>query len=289
MRKMEKQNKKMSPKLDFKTFKRLMKYLTSNFKFKMLIVFVMIILSTVSSVAGSLYMQILIDDYITPLIGAVNPILIPFFKAIGVMIIIYLVGVIAGLIQSLLMVDISEGTLKRVRDEMFVKMEKLPIKYFDTHTHGDIMSHYTNDIDTLSQMITQGLPQMITSAITIVTVFVSMVVKNAYLTGVVILSLFVMLKITKIITKMSAKYFIGQQDSVAKVNGYVEEMINGQKVIKVFCHEEITKEEFDKYNEELCENAYKANKYANILMPVLGALRKYAIYFGCSSWWNNGN
>ena len=162
--------------------------------------------------------------------------------------------------------------LKLIRDEMFLKMQKLPIKYFDTHTHGDIMSRYTNDTDTLRQMISQGMPQLISSTITIVAVFIAMIVTNRYLTAVVIISLAFMLSVTKRIAMKSAKFFIKQQESVGKVNGYIEEMINGQKVIKVFCHEEITKENFDKINEELYENSYNANKYSSILMPTLGAL-----------------
>ena len=268
----DKLNKRQRPKLDMNILKRLVSYISRNYKKRFILVFVCVILTSVSMVAGSLYLQVLIDDYITPLIGASNPNFGPFIGAIGVMIVIYSVGTLAGFIQSRVMVDITQGTLKLIRDEMFVKMQRLPIKFFDTHTHGDIMSRYTNDTDTLSQMISQSIPQLISSAITIVAVFVAMIVTNRYLTAVVILSLAFMLSITKNIASKSAKYFIKQQESVGKVNGYIEEMINGQKVIKVFCHEEITKENFDKINDELCENAYNANKYASILMPTLGAL-----------------
>ena len=265
-------NKRQRPKLDMNILKRLVSYISRNYRKRFILVFICVILTSVSMVAGSLYLQVLIDDYITPLIGASNPNFGPFIGAIGVMIVIYSVGTLAGFIQSRVMVDITQGTLKLIRDEMFVKMQRLPIKFFDTHTHGDIMSRYTNDTDTLSQMISQSIPQLISSAITIVAVFVAMIVTNRYLTAVVILSLAVMLSITKNIASKSAKYFIKQQESVGKVNGYIEEMINGQKVIKVFCHEEIAKENFDKINDELCENAYNANKYASILMPTLGAL-----------------
>lgn len=268
----DKLNKRQRPKLDMNILKRLVSYISRNYKKRFILVFICVILTSVSMVAGSLYLQVLIDDYITPLIGVSNPNLGPFIGAIGVMIVIYSVGTLAGFIQSRVMVDITQGTLKLIRDEMFVKMQRLPIKFFDTHTHGDIMSRYTNDTDTLSQMISQSIPQLISSAITIVAVFVAMIVTNRYLTAVVIISLAVMLSITKNIASKSAKYFIKQQESVGKVNGYIEEMINGQKVIKVFCHEEITKENFDKINDELCENAYNANKYASILMPTLGAL-----------------
>lgn len=170
------------------------------------------------------------------------------------------------------MVTISQNTQKTIRDKMFIHMETLPIKYFDTHTHGDIMSHYTNDIDTLNQMIAESLPQVVASVITVVTIFIAMVFSNWMLTLVVIFSLFVMLGITNFITAKSGKYFQGQQMAVGEVNGYIEEMINGQKVIKVFCHEEKSKEGFDKINDRLFEESYKANKYASILMPILVAL-----------------
>jgi len=170
------------------------------------------------------------------------------------------------------MVTISQNTQKIIRDKMFIHMETLPIKYFDTHTHGDIMSHYTNDIDTLNQMIAESLPQVVSSVITIVTIFIAMIFSNWMLTLVVVFSLVVMLGITNFITSKSGKYFQGQQMAVGEVNGYIEEMINGQKVIKVFCHEEKSKEGFDKINDRLFEESYKANKYASILMPILVAL-----------------
>lgn len=170
------------------------------------------------------------------------------------------------------MVKISEKAQKVIRDETFAKMQKLPIKYFDTHAHGDIMSIYTNDIDTLNQMISQSIPQVFASVITIVAVFITMLVSNWCLTLVVIFTLIIMLTSTKIIAGRSAKYFIGQQKAVGEVNGYIEEMINGQKVVKVFCHEEKAKEGFDKINDKLLEESYKANKFANILMPILVAL-----------------
>ncbi len=266
------QIKRNKPQFDMQAIKRLFKYITANYKVTFIIVFICIILTTVSGVIGSLFLQVLIDDYITPLIGVENPVFTGLMQAIGVMIIIYAVGIIAGLLYSQLMVRISEGILKIIRDEMFEKMQKLPIKYFDTNTDGDIMSHYTNDTDTLSQMISQSIPQVFASAITIIAVFVGMVVTNIYLTLVVIASLVFMLMVTKYIASRSAKNFIKQQEYVGKVNGYIEEMINGQKVIKVFCHEKIAEKEFDKINDALCEHAYNANKFANILMPTLGAL-----------------
>ena len=248
-----------------------MKYIVKRYKFALVIVFICLILSTVSSVAGNLYLQILIDNYIIPLMGEENPIFTGLFKAIGTMIIIYVIGVLTSFLHSIFMAKISEGTLKQIRDEMFNKMQKLPINYFDTHTHGDIMSRYTNDTDTLSQMISQGLPQFFTSAITIIVVFISMIVTNIYLTAVVMVSLAMILFVTKKITQNSGKHFIKQQECIGKLNGYIEEMINGQKVIKVFCHEDKAKEEFDKLNDDLAMQVYNANKFSNILGPVNGA------------------
>lgn len=272
----------MNNRFDISTIKRILAYM-KNYKAALIVAIVAIIINTIANIAGTLFLERLIDDYITPLIGVENPIYTELAKAIGIMALIYLVGVITIFISSRVMVKVSEGVLKKIRDEMFVKMQSLPIKYFDTHTHGDIMSHYTNDTDTLSQMISQSLPQLFTSAITIVAVFIAMVVSNIYLTLVVIISLFVMLFVTKKIAGNSAKYFIKRQESVGKVNGYIEEMINGQKVVKVFCHEEKAKEGFDKINDELYEQTYQANKFANILMPVLVALRKSAICTSCNS------
>ncbi len=270
--KLKDMNTKIKNKIDFKVLARVMKYIIKNYKFKLAIVIFCILLSTMSSVAGNLYLQTLIDKYIIPLIGIENPIYTGLIHAIGIMICIYVVGVISSFIYSRFMVYISEGTLKIIRDEMFVKMQKLPIKYFDTHTHGDIMSRYTNDTDTLSQMISQSIPQALSSAITIITVFISMIVTNIYLTLVVIISLIIILINTRIFTSKSGRYFIKQQESVGKLNGYIEEMINGQKVVKVFCYEEKAKEKFDKLNYQLCNEYYNANKFINSLGPVNGAL-----------------
>ncbi len=262
----------MNKKIDFNTIKRLFGYMKSRYKILLILVVICIIINTIANTAASLYLEVLVDDYITPLIGVENPNLSAFLRAIIIMALMYIVGIITITIYTRVMVKISEGTLKTIRDEMFEKMQRLPIKYFDTHTHGDIMSHYTNDTDTLNQMISQSLPQMFASAVTIITVFGAMLIANVYLTLVVIASLILMLFITKKIAGKSSKYFIKQQEAVGKVNGYIEEMINGQKVVKVFCHEEKAKEGFDKINEELFNDTYTANKYANILMPVLVAL-----------------
>ena len=258
-------------RVDIGTIKRILSFM-KEYKILLIVAIVAIIINTIANVVTTMYMETLIDDYIVPLIGAENPVLTGLFKAVCIMGAIYFVGVVTVFISSRLMVTVSEGTLKKIRDVMFEKMQRLPIKYFDTHTHGDIMSHYTNDTDALSQMISQSLPQLFTSALTIVAVFIAMVISNIYLTLVVMVSLFIMLSITKRIAGNSAKYFIKRQESMGKVNGYIEEMINGQKVIKVFCHEDKAKEEFDKINEELFNDTYQANKFANVLMPILVAL-----------------
>lgn len=185
------------------------------------------------------------------------------------MAVIYLIGIATTFIYNWLMVGISQGVLKKVRDEMFAHMQKLPIRYFDTHTHGDLMSHFTNDTDTLQQMLSQSVPQMFSSAMTIISVFIGMLVTNVWLTLFVLLGVCVMLKVVKKLGGQSAKYFLEQQKSLGRVNGYIEEMINGQKVIKVFCHEEKCKEQFDELNDELRENAASANTFANILMPIM--------------------
>lgn len=259
-------------KIDFKVLKRVLGYLVKNYKIRLVLVIICLLLSTASSVAANLYLETLIDDYIIPLVGVENPVYTSLIKAIGTMIIIYGVGVIASFLSSRLMVKASEGTLKQIRDEMFVKMQRLPIKYFDTHTHGDIMSRYTNDTDTLSQMISQSIPEMFSVIVTIVVIFVAMLVTNIYLTAVVILFLGIILITTKFMTSRSGVYFVKQQEAVGKLNGYIEEMINGQKVVKVFCHEEKAKEGFDKLNEELSENVYNANKFVNCIGPVNGNL-----------------
>ncbi len=265
-------NNKMKGKIDFKVLARVLKYLTKNYKLRIFFVIISLLLSTASSVAANLYLQTLIDDYIIPLVGVENPVYNSLMQAILTMIIIYGVGVLAGFLSSRLMVKVTEGTLKQIRDEMFIKMQRLPIKYFDTHSHGDIMSRYTNDTDTLSQMISQSIPQMFSVVISIIVIFVSMIATNIYLTIVVILFLGIILLVSRYMTSRSGKYFLKQQESVGKLNGYIEEMINGQKVVKVFCYEERAKERFDKLNEELSKNVYNANKYVNCIGPVNGNL-----------------
>ena len=261
--------KPQMPKIDGNTVKRLLSYIFSHYKLRFFLVLICIIISSVVNVIGSMFLKILIDNYITPLVNQVNPDFAKLTKALIIMAFIYATGIISAYLYQRLMITISQGVLKRVRDEMFEHMQSLPIKYFDTHTHGDIMSYYTNDTDTLRQMISQSIPQVFNSIITIVAVFCGMLYTSWYLTIVVVLFVFIQMIVVKNVGGRSGKYFVGQQQSLGKVNGYIEEMITGQKVVKVFCHEEEAKEEFDKLNEELYESAYNANKFANILMPIM--------------------
>lgn len=264
-------NKKRGAQNTGKTVKRLLSYI-KNYKFRFVLVLIFIIISAVANVAGSMFIRVVIDDYITPLLSQAHPVFTGLLKAILIMGLVYFVGIFATLFYNRVMVSISQGVLKKIRDEMFTHMQKLPIKYFDTHTHGDVMSYYTNDTDTLRQMMSQSVPQMFSSLITIVSVLCAMFVSSVYLTIFVLLFVGCMLLITRKIAGNSGKYFVKQQHSLGVVNGYIEEMINGQKVIKVFCHEEHAKEDFDKLNEELCQNATEANKFANILMPIMNNL-----------------
>ena len=254
------------------TAKRLLKYITKSYKKHLTIVFICIILSSIAGVAGSMFLGTLIDDYITPLLLETNPVFTGLLKAILIMALVYLTGVLSTLIYTRIMARISQGVLKEIRDEMFNKMQTFPIKYFDTHTHGEIMSYYTNDVDTLSQMISQSLPQFIASSTTVIAVLIAMIITNIPLTIFVIVFIFLMLNITSRVAGKSGKYFVKQQETLGKVNGYIEEMINGQKVIKVFTYEEEAKAHFDEINDELCKNMTTANKFANILMPMLNNL-----------------
>ena len=264
-------NKTIS-KINPKTLKRLLSYITKYYKKQFIIVIICIILSAVASVSGSLFLQTLIDNYITPLLSTPNPVFTDLFKAICSLGLIYVVGIISTYIYNRTMAIVSQGVLKTIRDEMFSKMQTFPISYFDTNTHGDIMSHYTNDADTLREMISRSLPQLITSFVSIIAIFCSMLYVSVPLTIFVLLFVFLMLQVTRKVAGRSSTYFVAQQKSLGKVNGYIEEMMNGQKVIKVFTHEEKAKEGFDKINEELCDSMTKANKYANVLMPALNNL-----------------
>lgn len=254
-----------------KTIKRLLGYIGA-YKGRFAVVLVCILLSALAGVASSLFIQTLIDDYITPMLKADNPVFDELLKLVLVMIAVFAIGIVATWLYNRIMVIISQGVLKKVRDDMFSHMQTLPIKYFDTNTHGDIMSRYTNDTDTLRQMLSQSIPQMFSSIITIVTVLCSMITLNIWLTLVVLAFVAFMVFITGKISQKSGKHFVEQQKDLGSVNGYIEEIMNGEKVVKVFCHEEEAKEEFDRRNESLFENAAKANSYANILMPIMGNL-----------------
>ena len=272
---MRQPNNKKGPegmaKVNKDVVKRLMSYI-GHYKLRFAAVLICIVVNALAMVFCSLYLQTLIDSYITPLLQAATPDFAPLFRSILIMGCIYAVGILACLFYNRTMVSIAQGTLKRIRDEMFEHMQTLPIRYFDTHTHGDIMSHYTNDTDTLRQMLAQSIPQMFSSLITIISVFFAMLFTSWQLTIFVLCFVFIMLQVTGRVAGKSGYYFIRQQKALGDVNGYIEEMINGQKVIKVFCHEEKAKEVFDQKNEELCRDASAANSFANILMPIMGNL-----------------
>ncbi len=253
--------------LDKKALKRLLGYLKPYWP-RLLLVLVCIILNAVATARAATFLGTVIDRYITPMLGQENPDFSGLLSAIILMAVLYALAIIATYSQARLMAVISQSVLRKVRDEMFDHMQTLPIRYFDTHTHGEVMSHYTNDTDTLRQMVSQVLPQSISSAITLIIVFFSMLSCSVWLTLLLTAGTFVMLKATLKIGKGSAKYFVKQQESLASLNGYVEEMVNGQKVIKVFNHEPEAKEEFDRRNDELADNMTEANKLSNILGPV---------------------
>lgn len=255
--------------IDKVVVKRLLSYIFRDYKWQFGLVIGCIIFSSLASVSSSLFLEVLIDDYIEPMIGVENPIWTGLFKVMGVMAIIYLVGIVSTFIYNRVIAKISQGVLKNIRNEMFIGMQELPIKYFDTHTYGEIMSYYTNDADTLREMISRSIPQFISSFITIVTVFCAMIYTSVYLTLMTLVFVVLMFVITGFVGGKASKYFIGRQKAVADLNGYVEEMINGQRVVKVFTYEDRAKEGFDLVNNNLCENATKANQYANILGPVL--------------------
>ena len=258
-----------APQFKKDTLKRLLGYIFKSYKLQFVVVLICIFLSSIAGVAGSLFIKVLIDDYITPLLLEANPVFDGLLRVIAIMGVIFLVGIIASLIQKIIMVIISQGVLKKIRDDMFGHMQTLPIKYFDTHTHGDVMSYYTNDTDTLREMISQSIPHLFSSAITVISVFFAMLYTSVSLTVLVLVTVFLMLMVTKKLASRSARYFISQQQMLGNVNGYIEEMINGQKVVKVFCHEEEAKAEFDRRNEALFNASNNAHKYANILMPFM--------------------
>ncbi|GKX67963.1 ABC transporter ATP-binding protein [Inconstantimicrobium mannanitabidum] len=253
-----------------KTLKRLLVYVLKEYKLLFLVVFIGIIISSLSGVVGTLFIKNLIDDYIAPMLKQSAPNFTPLLKAMGFIAIVYYVGVVSTYVYSRIMIIISQGSLKKIRDDMFAHMQSLPIKFFDTHAHGDLMSLYTNDTDTLRQMISQSLPQLLSSIITIVSVFASMIVLSLPLTFIEILIIALIVYVTKFIGGKSGKYFGMQQRDLGTVNGYIEEMMEGQKVVKVFCHEEEAKDRFNELNDKLFDSANNANKFANILMPIMG-------------------
>lgn len=250
------------------TAKRLLSYI-GEYKVRFTLVIICIIVSAFSTAMAGLFIRSLIDDYIMPLLTQDHPDFSGLILYMIRMIIIFGLGVFCAFLYNRLMIVVAQGILKKVRDQMFEHMQKLPIRYFDTHSHGDIMSHYTNDTDTLRQMISQSIPQMLNSIITIVAVFVSMLTVSVWLTLIVVAFIFVIFFVIKVVAGGSAKYFVKQQASLGEVNGYIEEMIHGQKVVKVFNHEKKAVEAFVTRNDDLFENAAKANTYANILMPIM--------------------
>lgn len=248
--------------------KRLMGYVFKRYGFWYFIVIILIFVGVLANVQGTMFMKNLIDEYITPFLLTDNPDFTPLAHAIGRVALFYAIGVASVYAYNRIMVNITQGTQRELRNELFEHMQKLPVKYFDTHAHGDIMSIYTNDIDTLRQMISQSIPQIINSGVTIISVFVSMLILNIPLTVVTLIMVGVMLFCTKQATGQSGKYFIEQQTNIGALNGHIEEMMNGQKVVKVFCHEEESKKEFKELNDRLFVSADKANTFANFLGPI---------------------
>ena len=255
-----------------KVFKRILAYVMKQYKFQVILVLCCILLSVFAQVQGTLFMQTLIDSYILPLLAEKSNDFSGLLHAITRVACFYGAGILAVFIQNRTMAKITQGTLKRLRDDLFVHMQTLPIKYFDSHAHGDIMSVYTNDIDTLRQLISQSLPQLVNTIITVVSVFLSMLYLSVPLSVLTLVMVGAMMLATKYLTGNSGKYFLKQQQELGKVNGYIEEMMNGQKVVKVFCHEDAAIKEFNELNDELFHSADKANAYSLVAMPVNGQL-----------------
>ena len=251
-----------------KIFMRLMRYVFRKYKWHYLLVFALIFGGVLANVQGTMFQKTLIDEYITPMLTTANPDFTPLLYAILRVAGFYLLGILSTYTYNLIMIYVTQGVLRDLRNDMFTHMEKLPIKYFDTHAHGDIMSIYTNDIDTLRQVISQSIPQAVNSGVTIVSVLTSMIILNVPLTLLSLLMVGVMLFVTKNAAGKSGKYFMEQQANLGKENGFIEEMMNGQKVVKVFCHEEANKQRFQELNDALCESSDKANTYVNILAPL---------------------
>lgn len=263
------ENKKGAPRAAKGTAGRLFRLIVEGNTLRLVVVLVAILISAAASVGASVFLESLIDDYIKPLLLQDVPVFTGLIHALMGMAVLYLAGLLATYLYNRIMVTVSQRTLKGIRDTLFSHMQALPIRYFDTHPHGDIMSVYTNDVDTLRQMISQSIPQAMSSVITILAVFFSMLVMSWQLTIVVLVCVAVMLVMVRVIARRSGTFFIQQQADLGKLNGYIEEMIEGQKVVKVFCHEQKAKEDFDKLNDTLAGSARKANQYANILMPAM--------------------
>jgi len=263
-------------KPDKKTIRRLFGYIL-RYRLQITVVLICIAVSALAAALSSLFLRTLIDSYITPLLKQPSPDYSGLLQAILKMALIYLAGIIATYLYNRTMVTVAQGVLKSIRDEMFAHMQTLPISYFDTHSHGDVMSRYTNDTDTLRQMITQSLPQIVNSVVSLTAVFISMLTLSIGLSVFVLIFVFFMLKVVKSLAARSGGFFRKQQEALGDVNGFIEEMVNGEKVIKVFCHEQESMTEFDRKNEELCRNATEANKYANILMPSMNNMG-YILY-----------
>lgn len=251
-----------------KQLMRVFKYVFKDYKFHCIAVFVMIIVGVLCNVQGTLFTRSLIDDYITPFVLADTPDFTPLRNAILRVACFYAMGIIANYTQNRIMALVTQNVLRDIRNDVFEHMEKLPIRYFDSHTHGDIMSVYTNDIETLRQLISQSIPQIINAAFTIVSVFISMLILSIPLTVITVIMVFFTMMVTAKTAGLSGKYFAKQQKNLGEVNGYIEEMVTGQKVVKVFCHEEEAKAGFKKLNDELGDSAFKANAYANVMMPL---------------------
>lgn len=265
-------NRAMGPKPKLenpgKIFKRLVGYAFSRYIPHIIIVMIAVVVSVLAQVRGTMFIKILLDDYIEPLSKQSNPDFTELLHQIYIMAIIFGVGIISTYVYSKIMIYVSQGTLNKLRMDLFSHMERLPIRYFDSHSHGDIMSIYTNDVDTIRQMIGQSLPSLLSSAITIVSVFCSMVILSLPLTGVTVAMVVVMMFTTKKVAGLSGQYFLAQQKNLGAINGYIEEMMEGQKVVKVFCHETKSLEQFNEKNDELFDSAQKANRYVNILGPI---------------------
>lgn len=265
---MKSQNKRPKGQNPSKTLKRLMGIILKNYTPHCIVVLLCIFGSAFVSVKGTLFMQILIDDYILPLMSQSNPDFRPLGMAIMKLALFFIAGALMTYTYNRIMVNVSQGTMKKIRIDVFTHMESLPIKYFDTHAHGDIMSIYTNDIDTLRQMISQSIPQLVNSAATIVSVLISMIILNIPLTILTLIMVAIMVFTTGKVAGKAGSYFMKQQKSIGELNGFIEEMMEGQKVVKVFCHEEESIKDFNKLNEQLFDSANNANAFANILMPI---------------------